>query len=679
MKKTAVFLSFVGLFLLLSVSLSPSGSASGKISTQKRVYHADSLLYKLMEGHPLPEPQFVLTDVNLNKLVDYCALGVFRNAGTVSYHYDVTDMKGLKEAVGAGIYPDTDGVLNDPLYLRLREQAMLNVGHWESLKLEDPQRAFYIWAQASEEKGIQAFFTGHVLENSGHILPAIKAYYATLVHFPDGICWAADRSFVWYVAQSALQNIQRLTQDYPQLNLELVGASFSVQNGYDPDLDDDIIKVDPGRLARKTLDGKKENLPDLNALDIIGTRGQGRVQLVQFSNRHWQMLVDGKPFFMRAISYNPTVIGIGPQSDRNFMARWMFSDVNQNGLNDAAYDAWVDKNRNEVRDEDEEPVGDFQLMKDMGINAIRLYVENNPVTEYDPSLINKPLLRDMYERYGIGVIAGDFLGAYTVGSGATWEAGTDYSDPKQRAKMKAAVRAKVLDLKDEPFVLMWVLGNENNVGHDYMGHNATRTNASVNPKAYARFLNEVAAMIHEIDGNHPVAVGNVELGLLEYYADYAPELDIMGINSYRGTVGFGSLWENARMKFDRPILIAEYGCDAYYQDKGEDGEGQQKYLEGKFRDIIFNQAGGPGAGNSIGGVIFEYLDEWWKDAFGHPEDVQQRAAQFPLEFPDGLSHEEWFGIVGQGDGKHSPFKRQLREGYEYFKELEIGSPISLYP
>ncbi|MCK5013321.1 MAG: hypothetical protein KAS66_05850 [Candidatus Omnitrophica bacterium] len=66
MKKTAVFLSFAGLFLLFSVSLSSSGSASGKIPAQKRIYHTNPLLYKLMEGYPLSEPRFVLPDVNLN-------------------------------------------------------------------------------------------------------------------------------------------------------------------------------------------------------------------------------------------------------------------------------------------------------------------------------------------------------------------------------------------------------------------------------------------------------------------------------------------------------------------------------------------------------------------------------------------------------------------------------------
>ena len=106
------------------------------------------------------------------------------------------------------------------------------------------------------------------------------------------------------------------------------------------------------------------------------------------------------------------------------------------------------------------------------------------------------------------------------------------------------------------------------------------------------------------------------------------------------------------------------------QKKEEDQEAQLLYHKGKWRDIVFNQAGGNLTGISIGGIIFEFLDEWWKDAFGHPEDKQQTEAQFPIDFPDGFSHEEWLGIVGQGDGTKSPFQRDLRKVYFYYKNLQ---------
>ena len=99
-----------------------------------------------------------------------------------------------------------------------------------------------------------------------------------------------------------------------------------------------------------------------------------------------------------------------------------------------------------------------------------------------------------------------------------------------------------------------------------------------------------------------------------------------------------------------------------------DEEAQKRYHFGNLRDIVLNQAGGPLTGNSIGGVIFEYLDEWWKDTSSSPYE-QQTKSQLPFPFPDGESQEEWLGIISQGSGKDSPFERHLRKVYFLYQEL----------
>lgn len=631
--------------------------------------HRDPLIDQLLKGHQLPQPSFPLYNPGLSSVLDYTQYGEFRNRRTKNFRYTTKKRGLLRMDIGAGIMPNVEGIKLDLEFQRLKSEGLLAMSPWKALKLDDDQRAFYIWTQARVGGGARAYFTAVALERAGHILQAIKAYYAVVVHYPKSYVWGEDRSFVWYCAQAAMDNIHRLTRDYAALNLLYVDNFFSVENGYDKNVRDDVVVVDPGEIIAKSLEDKIAGLPDLKTLERIQTRGTGKVQLHQFENLHWLMTVDGRPFYLRGMTYNPTAIGLGPKSDANFLSRWMFSDINGNGLIDAPYDAWVDRNQNNRQDTNEPAVGDFALLKKMGVNAIRVFVENNPKMTYDPSLFNKELLRDMYQRFGISVIVGDFLGAYTIGTDATWEQGVDYRDEHQRALMKEAVRQKVLDLKDEDFVLMWLLGNENNMAQDYLGHNATRTNASVYPQAYASLLNEVADMIHEIDPDHPVAVGNIETGLLEVYQQYAASIDILGINSYRGTPGFGGLFSEARLKFDRPIIISEYGCDAYAAKQGEDQGAQKTFIENKFRDIIFNQAGGPGEGNALGGVVFEYLDEWWKDTFDHPEDEQQTESQFSFAFPDGFSHEEWYGVMGQGKGSSSPFLRQSREIYDYFVGL----------
>ncbi|MBF0571856.1 MAG: hypothetical protein HQL12_08310 [Candidatus Omnitrophica bacterium] len=621
------------------------------------------------QGNLLPKQAFKLNNPGQSVFMEYSKYGEFHNLGEANYRYAIKDKAALQEAIGEGIYPNMD-VFKDPQYRKLNKQGLLDGNPWEYVHSKDFEKAFYIWTQAQEDPGVRTFYTGKVLENAGLITQAIKSYYAAIVYFPHSAAWAADHSFVWYIAPTAISSIQRLCRDYPELSCELKGASFEVQKGLAVDLSQDIIKVNPGKIIRKTIQEKINEMPKLGSLKIAETRGNGLVRMIKFANGEWQMLVEGKPYFIKGITYAPTEVGLGPSKDFNFDARWMSSDKNKNGTIDAPYEAWVD---DKGQGGQHKPIGDFELLKEMGINTIRIYAPNNPISKYDPTLVNKPLLRDLYKKFGIKVIIGDPLGAYTLGSGASWEKGTDYTDPLQLAKMKEVVRAKVMDLKDEPFVLMWVIGNENNLPPKYLGVNASRTNAASHPEAYARFINEIAQMIHEIDGNHPVAVGNLELGLIDYYKQYAPAIDILGVNSYRGEEGFGALFIDVKKELDKPVLITEYGCDAYTQAQGPDEDRQLKYLQGNLHDIIYNMPGGPGVGNTIGGVVFEYLDEWWK-APNDPEDHQSIAYQQMGQSPDGYIHEEWFGIAGQGNGKNSPFERHLRKSYYYLKNILNSIP-----
>ncbi|NQT75332.1 MAG: hypothetical protein HQ566_02295, partial [Candidatus Omnitrophica bacterium] len=322
-----------------------------------------------------------------------------------------------------------------------------------------------------------------------------------------------------------------------------------------------------------------------------------------------------------------------------------------NGRIDAAYDTWVDKNFNNVQDADEEAVGDFELFKQMNCNTVRLYHHAS----------NKELLMDLYNRYGIMVIMGDLLGAYTVGSGASWYEGTDYENPEQRANMMKSVRGMVEEFKDEPYVLFWMLGNENNYG--------VANNAKKKPTAYYTFANEAAKMIKSIDRDHPVAICNGDLLFLDKFSKVAPDIDIYGANVYRGKHGFGtSFYENVKDICGKPVIITEYGCPSYMEGKTREyaEEKQAEYLKGNWEDIEYNSAGNRGVGNSIGGILFEWLDEWWK---AYEPSLHDATRNWSGPFPDGWNYEEWLGVAGQGDGENSPFLRQLKKAYFLYQEM----------
>ena len=185
---------------------------------------------------------------------------------------------------------------------------------------------------------------------------------------------------------------------------------------------------------------------------------------------------------------------------------------------------------------------------------------------------------------------GNYLGAYTKGSGASWSSGTDYSNEKQRQAMLESVRKMVEEHKDEPYLLMWMLGNENDSVGNSFNSTATNTNAWKDPEAYAKFIEQTCKMIKTLDKNrHPVGICNATTKFLKYYKKYTPSLDVLGFNQYSGPYGFNTLWSRVKEEYDKPVLITEYGCDAWNSKRNSTCEiYQARYHKGAWKDIENN-------------------------------------------------------------------------------------------
>jgi hypothetical protein len=612
------------------------------------------------EKTKLPTPEFELSDPGTEKIVDYSAFGMFSDAGTSQFRFLIKDRAGLAKAVGEGIYPNVVGLLKDPNYTKAQTNKELEGSVWDFVNTDNTRLNFYKWASNHDQPaGLRQFYVAQMLERAGLISQAVKAYQACVVHFPKAIgntFWKTP----WYVGPAALDSIAFLTRKYSSLGMRLEGGRIRVRNRFDDDAHNDVFEIDPGKIVADR-GGPNTRRADLAKLAVKRRLGKGSVQLVQFENKHWQLQVDKAPYVIRGIAYNATPVGKSPDDATLAVHKdWMVADDNKNGKIDGPYDSWVDRNGNEDQDSNEPVVGDFKLMKDMGVNTVRLYHHG----------FNKALLKDLYERYGIRIVMGDYLGAYTVGSGAEWYAGTDYSDPAQQEKMLASIREMVTEYKNEPYVLFWVLGNENNYGN--------ANNSRKNPEAYYQFANRAAKLIHELDPNHPVALCNGDLLYLSLMAKLCPDIDIYGSNAYRGNHGFGdSFWNDLADEWGKPVFISEYGCPAYHHQRSQEvAEAMQaEYLRNNWSDLEYNLAGSPGVGNALGGILFEWMDEWWKAGPPPQYDpkIQDIVGQFGGPFPDGWSYEEWYGVVSQGSGKHSPYLRRLRKAYTVFKD-ELWDP-----
>jgi beta-glucuronidase len=605
----------------------------------------------------------LVTKVNLydpgkEDFVNYAKYGEFKNVGAKDYKYVITDQEGLIAAVGEGIYPNSASVKRDPAFRKALEEKRLEGDLWDFVRSPDLEAAFLKLATSSEPQGIKLFYTALILEKSGLIKQAIKCYYAIVVHFP-GSYGKTYWNTPWYVGQAAIAKINFLLKNNPQVGYKFEGADIKIINGYDNIVSNDAAIVNPGKFVKvKVGDKSKPKAPSkppvalaiggqtTSCRPVIKRRsGTGKVHTVQYENGDWQLMVNGKPYIIKGITYAPTKVGQSP--DEGTVTNWMEDDFNNNGKADGPYDSFVNTDAGSA-------IGDFQLMREMGVNTIRLY--------HHPQKINKEVLRDMYDRYGIRVIMGDFLGKYALGSGAQWNPGTDYNNEEHKKNMIESVTKMVNEYKDEPYILFWLLGNENVYGY--------ACNADSEPDAFFKFANEVAKIIKSIDSDHPVAICSGDILYLDKFGKNTPDIDIFGANAYRGDYGFGRFWRSVAEEAVKPAFITEYGCPAFAEGKtpAEAEELQGAYHKGSWEDIANNMAFNSGTGNSIGGVVFEWLDEWWK---AYEPSIHDTKGLWAGPFPDGYMHEEWLGLCGQGNGKESPFLRHLRKAYYTYQKMWI--------
>ena len=591
--------------------------------------------------------------------IDYGAYGEFQNLGTNQYRYVINDRAGLAEEAGSGIFPNDGNLSDDPKFKELMSEHRLD-GPLDKFRPEvDPVLSYYKWVsqKGAQNQGLRLYNIARSLEEMGRLWQALKAYHAVVVHFPKSVTWQDGSP--WYVGVSALDSVYRLIDEHPEWKLALVDARIRIKNGYDKKATNDVFDINPGTWMDRS---------DVPAPRASADRGKtmferDNVRFVRLGDGQWQMRVNDRPFLVRGISYFPTPVGRSPDWGYKPHSDWMTADENRNHRIDGPYDSFVDANRNNKQDDDEPTVGDFRLMEELGINTLRLYHHG----------ANKELLRDLSEKNGIKVLMGDLVGAYTIGSGAAWEDGTDYSNDEQRQKMRASVRQMVMDNKDENYVLMWVLGNENNFGR---GNNARK-----DPQTYYRFINSLARMVHSLDPSRPVALCNGDIEFLDIIARECPDVDVLAINAYRGRHGMGeSFWSGLKEVWKRPVLISEFGCPAYNgEQSAEDAENTQStYLLENWKDIESHAAGAK-VGNALGGVLFEFVDEWWKAGPKYDASVQDKTPQTKGPFHGGWIYEEWLGITTQGDGDKSPFLRRLRPVYTAFQKGPWHEPMNFRP
>lgn len=321
---------------------------------------------------------------------------------------------------------------------------------------------------------------------------------------------------------------------------------------------------------------------------------------------------------------------------------------------------------------------EMTLLKNMGVNSIRVYTG-----------IQKKWIQYIYEEHGIYTMLNHSFGRYGLTLDGAWMANTEYSDPRVVELLLKETAALAEEYKDTPGLLLYLLGNENNYGLFWEGAETEdipigdRVSTQRAQHMYKLFDQAVVAMKAK-DKSHPVAICNGDLLFLDIIAKECPNVDILGINVYRG-VSFGNLFERVKNEYGKPVLLTEFGSDVFNAITMEEAQQEQAYYDVKNWQEIYENAAGLGkAGNSIGGFTFQFSDGWWK--FGqtknldvHDTNASWENGGYAFDHIPGQNNmnEEWFGICAKGPTNAMGFYQLYpRAAYYALKEAHQLDPYA---
>lgn len=129
--------------------------------------------------------------------------------------------------------------------------------------------------------------------------------------------------------------------------------------------------------------------------------------------------------------------------------------------------------------------------------------------------------------------------------------GFDYDDEQAVAEQLEYARGEVMNYKDHPALLAWMVGNEANLFFE-------------NPRVFDA-INDIARMIHEVDGRHPVttALAGFSPELAGLIGNRAPDLDFVSVQLYGDIVHLPAILEASG--WEAPLFVTEWGAIGHWE------------------------------------------------------------------------------------------------------------------
>ena len=234
----------------------------------------------------------------------------------------------------------------------------------------------------------------------------------------------------------------------------------------------------------------------------------------------------------------------------------------------------------------------LKMARELGANAVRTWGTDQGTQEYF----------DIALKYGLMVDAGIWINFAKKGSEYTYIGDNEYKQKKRQE-----ITDYVNKFKNHPALLMWNIGNEA----------IFFTKDEEERIALAKFLEEMAQLVHKLDPDHPVIYTSADTAALPYIQKYVPCLDIFGMNIYGSIRISHSKWDKAELNI--PYCVTEYGPHGPWDvNKDTNGASQDEPDQAKaaiYRNMTNEIIGFKGY--NLGGFAF-HLGEttqesltWW--------------------------------------------------------------------
>lgn len=324
-----------------------------------------------------------------------------------------------------------------------------------------------------------------------------------------------------------------------------------------------------------------------------------------------QLLIDGKPFIMKGVCYNPVRKG----------------GTHPSGLitqNPTAGDLAIIER-------------DFQMMHEAGVNTIRTY---EPLID--------PRILDLLTKYQLHTIV-PVMNSYLA--------------PFQK------VTSTIIRLRNHPSTLIWEIGNEWNTNFFYSKNADPERPEGLGFHESFNLVKHTSRYLKSLDTTHPVSTVITRSALKSESIWPAflhlKSIDIFGVNIYRG-LDFDHRLEQWASHMTKPLYIGEFGADAFNTTiNAEDDQSQEVATRSLVTELLNNLSAVNPNHVLVGGCIFEWNDEWWKDPQTSPDIHSTHGVTEPDEGPyaDYVFNEEWWGLVD--------IDRHPRPAYHTLKELYL--------